>query len=49
MPSRPSRDGEIWLDSGACINRADSGLARKSDGMASMTSTVIIHAVFARR
>jgi polyisoprenoid-binding protein YceI len=42
-------DGEIWLDAGARINRADFGLTWNSDGMASMTSTVIIHAVFARQ
>jgi polyisoprenoid-binding protein YceI len=42
-------DGEVWLDAGARISQADFGLTWKSDGMASMTSTVIIHAVFARR
>ncbi len=42
-------NGEIWLDAQARINRADFGLTWKSDGLASMTSTLTIHAVFARR
>ena len=42
-------DGQIWLDAQARINRADFGLAWKSDGLASKTSTLTIHAVFARR
>lgn len=42
-------DGEIWLDAQTRINRADFDLAWKLDGLASMTSTLTIHAVFARR
>ena len=48
MASVPG-DGEIWLDAGASINRGDFGLTWKSDRRASRTSTVTIHAVFARR
>jgi polyisoprenoid-binding protein YceI len=42
-------NGEIRLDAEVRINRAGFGLTWKSDGLASMTSTVTIHAVFARR
>lgn len=42
-------DGEIWLDGQARISRADFGLGWKGDGIASTTSTLTIHAVFARR
>lgn len=42
-------DGEAWLDARVRVNRADFGLTWKADGLASMTSTVTIHAVFARR
>jgi polyisoprenoid-binding protein YceI len=42
-------DGEIRLDAQARISRADFGLAWKSDGLASKTTTLTIHAVFARR
>jgi len=48
MASVPG-DGEIWLDAEARLNRAGFGLTWKSDGRASRTSTVTIHAVFARR
>jgi polyisoprenoid-binding protein YceI len=42
-------DGEAWLDARVRVTRADFGLTWKADGLASMTSTVTIHAVFARR
>lgn len=42
-------DGEVWLDAEVRVNRADFGLRWKLDGLASMTSTLTIHAVFARR
>jgi len=40
--------GEIWLDAEARVNRAAFGLTWKSDWVASMISTLTIHAVFAR-
>ena len=42
-------DGEIWLDAETRINRADFGLTWNWMGLASMTSTLTIHAVFIRR
>lgn len=42
-------DGEVWLDAEIPVNRSDFGLAWKLHGLASMTSTLIVHAVFARR
>lgn len=41
--------GEIWLDATTRISRADFGLGWKGDGIAAKTSTLTIHAVFARR
>jgi polyisoprenoid-binding protein YceI len=40
---------EIWLDAETRVSRADFGLGWKGDGMASKTSTLIIHTVFIRR
>ena len=40
---------EIRLDAEVRINRPDFGLTWKADGLASMISTLTIHAVFARR
>jgi len=42
-------DGEIWLDAETSINRADYGISWNQMGMAAMTSTITIHAVFTRR
>jgi polyisoprenoid-binding protein YceI len=42
-------DGEISLDAEARVNRAGYGLRWKLDGLASMTSTLTVHAVFVRR
>jgi polyisoprenoid-binding protein YceI len=42
-------DGEIRIDAGVHINRADYGLTWNLLGMASMNSTLTIHAVFTRR
>jgi polyisoprenoid-binding protein YceI len=42
-------DGEIWLDAEVVINRADFGLTWNQIGMASMHSTLTIHAAFTRR
>jgi polyisoprenoid-binding protein YceI len=42
-------DGEVWLDATVVVNRADFGLTWNLLGMASMISTLTIHAVFARR
>jgi polyisoprenoid-binding protein YceI len=41
-------NGEIWLDAEIHINRADFGLTWNQRGMASMTNTLTIHAVFTR-
>ena len=41
--------GEIWLDAEVRINRADFGLTWNLMGMASMNTTLTIHAVFTRR
>lgn len=42
-------DGEIWLDAEVHINRADFGLTWNRLGLASMDSTLTIHAAFTRR
>jgi polyisoprenoid-binding protein YceI len=42
-------DGEVWLDAGVRINRADFGLTWNLLGMVSVNSTLTIHAVFTRR
>lgn len=42
-------DGEVWFEAGVRVSRADFGLTWKADGLASMTSILTIHAVFARR
>ena len=42
-------DGEIWLDAGVHINRADFGLTWNLMSMVSMDNTLTIHAVFTRR
>jgi polyisoprenoid-binding protein YceI len=42
-------DGEIWLDAGVHINRADFGLIWNLMGLVSMNNILIIHAVFTRR
>lgn len=41
--------GEVWLDAEVSVNRGDFGITWKGDGLASMTSTLTIHAVYARR
>jgi polyisoprenoid-binding protein YceI len=41
-------DSAIWLDAEIRINRADFGLTWNQLGMASMNSTLVIHAVFTR-
>jgi polyisoprenoid-binding protein YceI len=41
-------DGEIQLDTGARINRADFGLTWNVLGLASLHSTLTVHAVFTR-
>jgi polyisoprenoid-binding protein YceI len=38
--------GEVWLDAGVRINRADFGLTWNLMGMASMNNSLTIHAVF---
>ncbi|MGH3153024.1 MAG: YceI family protein [Streptosporangiaceae bacterium] len=42
-------DGGVWLDAEVRVNRADFGLTWNQMGMASMNSTLAIHAVFTRR
>jgi polyisoprenoid-binding protein YceI len=42
-------DGETWLDAEVRINRSGFGLTWNLIGMASMNSTLAIHAVFTRR
>ena len=39
---------EVWLDAEVKFNRADYGLTWNQMGMASMHSTIVIHAVFTR-
>jgi polyisoprenoid-binding protein YceI len=46
--SVPGR-GEVWLDAEIQINRADFGLTWSQLGMASMSNTINVHAVFRRR
>ena len=43
-----SGDDEVWLDAEIPMNRADFDLTWNRIGMASMKSTMIVHAVFAR-
>lgn len=40
---------EVWLDAVTRTNREDFGLRWKGDGIASMTTTLTIHAVFTRK
>jgi polyisoprenoid-binding protein YceI len=42
-------DGEVWLDAEVHINRADFGLTWNKLGVASMSNTLTIHAVFTKR
>jgi polyisoprenoid-binding protein YceI len=42
-------DGEVLLDASVQINRADFGLTWNVMGLAAVTSTLTIHAVFTRR
>jgi polyisoprenoid-binding protein YceI len=42
-------NGAIWLDAEVVIDRADFGLTWNVMALVSMTSTLTIHAVFARR
>jgi polyisoprenoid-binding protein YceI len=42
-------DGEIWVDAGVRINRADFGLTWNRLGLVSMINDLTIHAVFTRR
>jgi polyisoprenoid-binding protein YceI len=41
--------GEVWLDGEIEVSRADFGLTWNQMGMASMNSTITIHAVFTRQ
>jgi polyisoprenoid-binding protein YceI len=40
---------EVWLDGELFVNRADFGLTWNQMGMASMSNTITIHAVFTRQ
>jgi polyisoprenoid-binding protein YceI len=42
-------DGEVWLDAEVIINRADFGLTWNQLGLAPMSNTLTIHAIFIRR
>jgi polyisoprenoid-binding protein YceI len=42
-------DGEIWLDAVVQINRADFGMTWNQLGLISVSNTLAIHTVFARR
>lgn len=42
-------DGEIWVDAGVGVNRADFGLTWNLMGMVSVNNTLTIHAVFTQR
>jgi polyisoprenoid-binding protein YceI len=42
-------DRQIWLDTEVRVNRGDFGLTWNLLGTVSMNSTIIIHAVFARK
>lgn len=45
-----SFDGaELWLDAEVTVNRGDFGMTWNQMGMASMDSTIAVHAVFTRR
>jgi len=41
--------GEVWLDAEVQINRADFGLTWSQLGVASMSNTITVHAIFNRR
>jgi polyisoprenoid-binding protein YceI len=41
-------DSEVWLDGEFAVNRADFGLTWNQLGMASMHTTITVHAVFTR-
>jgi polyisoprenoid-binding protein YceI len=45
--STPGAD-EVWLDAAVQVNRADFGLTWNQMGMASMTNTITVHAVFTK-
>jgi polyisoprenoid-binding protein YceI len=40
--------GEAWLDAEVTVSRADYGLTWNQLGMASMTNTITVHAVFSK-
>ena len=40
--------GELWLDAEIQVNRSDYGLTWNQMGMASMSNTITVHAVFTR-
>jgi polyisoprenoid-binding protein YceI len=40
---------ELWLDAEVTVNRGDFGMTWNQMGMASMDSTITVHAVFTRR
>jgi len=42
-------EGEVWLDGGLRVNRADFGLTWNRMGIASMDNTIVVHAVFTRQ
>jgi polyisoprenoid-binding protein YceI len=41
--------GEVWLNAGIQVNRADFGLTWNLMGMASMQNTITVNAVFSKR
>jgi polyisoprenoid-binding protein YceI len=41
--------GNVWFDAEVSVNRADFGLTWNQLGMASMQTTVTVHAVFSKR
>jgi len=44
-----SVDGEVWLDGELRVNRADFGMTWNFLGIASMRSSIVVHAVFTRQ
>jgi polyisoprenoid-binding protein YceI len=42
-------DGAVWLDAEVPFNRADYGMTWNMIGIAPMTSTIVVHAVFTRQ
>jgi polyisoprenoid-binding protein YceI len=44
-----SRGDEVWLDAEVKVNRDDFGLTWNQLGMASMSNTITVHAVFGKR